>query len=128
MTRRAGSRCTGAHAHHHHPRRHRHLLQGLGRGPGCPPQPRLARQELRAAGEASPTRAIAAAERLTGQELEIARLAATGLTNREIGQQLYLSHRMVGSHLYHVFPKLVISSRAELAAALGEAGSAGAAV
>jgi DNA-binding NarL/FixJ family response regulator len=50
------------------------------------------------------------------------------LTNREIGQQLYLSHRTVGSHLYHVFPKLGISSRAELAAALGEAGSAGAAV
>jgi DNA-binding CsgD family transcriptional regulator len=92
---------------------------------GAVPWGERARQELRAAGEASPTRSIAAAERLTAQELEIARLAASGLTNREIGQQLYLSHRTVGSHLYHVFPKLGVSSRVELAAALGEADSAG---
>jgi DNA-binding NarL/FixJ family response regulator len=34
----------------------------------------------------------------------IARLAAEGLTNREIGQQLYLSHRTVRNHLYRIFP------------------------
>jgi DNA-binding CsgD family transcriptional regulator len=41
------------------------------------------------------------------------------MTNREIGQQLYLSHRTVGSHLYRLFPKLGITSRAQLSAALG---------
>jgi DNA-binding NarL/FixJ family response regulator len=41
-------------------------------------------------------------------------LAADGLSNREIGQQLYLSHRTVGTHLYRVFPKLGITSRSEL--------------
>jgi DNA-binding CsgD family transcriptional regulator len=37
------------------------------------------------------------------------------LSNREIGQRLYLSPRTVGSHLYRMFPKLGISSRSELA-------------
>jgi DNA-binding NarL/FixJ family response regulator len=37
--------------------------------------------------------------------LQIARLAAEGLSNREIGQQLYLSHRTVRNHLYRIFPK-----------------------
>jgi DNA-binding NarL/FixJ family response regulator len=41
-------------------------------------------------------------------------MAAEGLTNREIGQRLYLSHRTVGVHLYRIFPKLGISSRAQL--------------
>ena len=43
-------------------------------------------------------------------------LAAEGLTNREIGQQLYLSHRTVSSHLHRIFPKLGVASRAELRA------------
>jgi DNA-binding NarL/FixJ family response regulator len=51
----------------------------------------------------------------------IARLAAEGLSNREIGQQLYLSHRTVSNHLYRIFPKLGITSRAELAAVAGAA-------
>ena len=41
-------------------------------------------------------------------------MAADGLSNREIGQRLYLSHRTVGSHLYRIFPKLGITSRAQL--------------
>jgi DNA-binding NarL/FixJ family response regulator len=45
-------------------------------------------------------------------------MAAEGLSNREIGQQLYLSHRTVRNHLYRIFPKLGITSRAELAAAM----------
>ena len=56
---------------------------------------------------------------LAPQELQIARLAAEGLSNREIGQQLYLSHRTVRNHLYRIFPKLGITSRTELAAAVG---------
>jgi DNA-binding CsgD family transcriptional regulator len=55
---------------------------------------------------------------LTAQELQIASLAAAGLTNKQIGQRLYLSPRTVGGHLYKVFPKLGISSRASLRDAL----------
>ncbi|MFD0513798.1 response regulator transcription factor [Streptomyces aureus] len=51
---------------------------------------------------------------LTPQELQIAQLASTGLSNREIGQQLYLSHRTIGAHLYKIYPKLGISSRGQL--------------
>ncbi|QFU88506.1 AAA family ATPase [Amycolatopsis sp. YIM 10] len=79
-----------------------------------------ARRELRSAGESSPNRDPDARERLTPHELSIAQLAATGLTNREIGQQLYLSHRTVGTHLQRIFPKLGVNSRTELAQALGQ--------
>lgn len=56
---------------------------------------------------------------LSAQELQIARLAAEGLSNREIGERLYLSPRTVGSHLYRIFPKLEITSRAQLTSRLG---------
>jgi DNA-binding CsgD family transcriptional regulator len=85
---------------------------------GAAPWAERARQELRAAGEASRGRRADPFEELTAQELQIAQLASEGLSNREIGQRLYLSHRTVGSHLYRAFPKLGITSRAELAAAL----------
>lgn len=49
---------------------------------------------------------------LSAQELQIARLVAHGLSNAEIGQQLHLSRRTVGSHLYRIFPQLGITSRA----------------
>jgi DNA-binding NarL/FixJ family response regulator len=55
---------------------------------------------------------------LTTQEREIAQLAASGLTNKQIGEKLFLSHRTVGTHLYRVFPKLGIISRAALRDAL----------
>jgi DNA-binding CsgD family transcriptional regulator/tetratricopeptide (TPR) repeat protein len=61
-----------------------------------------------------------AAACLSAQELRIGRLAAEGLSNSEIGQELCLSPRTVGSHLYRMFPKLGISSRRELASRLGE--------
>jgi DNA-binding NarL/FixJ family response regulator len=73
-----------------------------------------ARQELRATGEKIGPRAIDARDRLTPQEVQIARLAAAGLSNREIGERLFLSHRTVGSHLYRMFPKLGITARAQL--------------
>jgi DNA-binding NarL/FixJ family response regulator len=56
---------------------------------------------------------------LSPQELLIAQLAAQGLTNREIGARLYLSHRTVGTHLHRIFPKLGITSRVALGAAIG---------
>jgi len=55
---------------------------------------------------------------LTAQERQIASLAAAGLTNKQIGQRLYLSPRTVSNHLYKVFPKLGISARAGLRDAL----------
>ncbi len=78
---------------------------------------RQAAAELRAAGERT-GRESGAASLLSAQELQIARLAADGMSNREIGQQLYLSPRTVGSHLYRIFPKLGVTSRAQLAAEL----------
>jgi DNA-binding CsgD family transcriptional regulator len=77
-----------------------------------------ARRELRAAGESSRRRAPDAWDQLTPQELQIARLAAAGLSNREIGQQLYISHRTVGVHLHRIFPKLGITSRGQLHTAI----------
>ena len=85
---------------------------------GAVPWSEQARRELRASGEASRPRSSYDRERLTPQELQIAHLAAEGLSNREIGQQLFLSHRTVGSHLYRIFPKLGITSRGQLAKAL----------
>ena len=82
-----------------------------------------ARQELRATGEASGPRRRDARDQLTAQELQIAQLAAQGLSNREIGERLFLSHRTIGSHLYHIFPKLGIISRTQLRDALPAADS-----
>jgi DNA-binding CsgD family transcriptional regulator len=82
-----------------------------------------ARQELRASGESSRRRTPDTLDELTPQELQIAQMAAAGLSNREIGQRLYLSHRTIESHLYRVFPKLGITSRAELSVALGSTAS-----
>ncbi len=93
----------------------REAFDALGAGPWS----ERARQELRASGETSRRRATEVRDELTPQELQIAQLAAGGLSNREIGQTLYLSHRTVGSHLYRIFPKLGITSRAELAGVLG---------
>jgi len=59
---------------------------------------------------------------LTAQEAQIARLARDGLSNPEIGTQLYLSPRTVEWHLRNVFSKLGISSRRQLRGALPDAG------
>lgn len=55
---------------------------------------------------------------LTEQETRVARLAAAGLSNKEIGERLFLSPRTVGGHLYNIFPKLGVRSRAGLRDAL----------
>jgi DNA-binding CsgD family transcriptional regulator len=78
-----------------------------------------ARTELRAAGERVDAPPSPVHEVLSPQEMQIARLAAQGLSNREIGHELYLSPRTVGSHLYRIFPKLNVTSRSQLARLLG---------
>jgi DNA-binding CsgD family transcriptional regulator len=55
-------------------------------------------------------------ESLTDSELGVIRLAAEGLTNRQIGDCLFISRRTVGTHLAHVFQKLDVSNRSQLAA------------
>ncbi|MFE2726985.1 AAA family ATPase [Kitasatospora sp. NPDC059327] len=76
-----------------------------------------ARTELTATGAGAPPRAAAPEgplAALTPQELQIARLAARGLTNRDIAAQLFLSPRTVGHHLYKAYPKLGITARTDL--------------
>jgi len=92
---------------------------------GCQRWSEHARRELRASGERSRRRVPAARDQLTAQELQIAQLAAEGLSNREIGQRLYLSHRTISTHLYRVFPKLGITSRGELSTVLAPGSVAG---
>lgn len=75
-------------------------------------------RELRATGERGWQPAANLRDRLSPQETQIAELAAQGLSNREIGQRLFLSHRTVSSHLYRMFPKLGIAARGQLAEAL----------
>lgn len=77
-----------------------------------------AAMELRATGQTRSQGRQQDREALTPQELEIAMLAATGLSNKQIGSRLFLSHRTVSAHLYRVFPKLGITSRAALRDAL----------
>jgi DNA-binding CsgD family transcriptional regulator/tetratricopeptide (TPR) repeat protein len=77
-----------------------------------------ARRELRAAGVIARGRAVSVQAELTAQEAQIARLAADGLSNPEIGTRLFLSPRTVQYHLGKVFTKLDITSRTQLSRAL----------
>ena len=70
--------------------------------------------ELAATGPTRQRREIGQLNPLTAQELQVAELAAAGLSNKEIGARLYMSHRTVSAHLYRIFPKLGIGSRAAL--------------
>ncbi|MFI6833617.1 ATP-binding protein [Kribbella sp. NPDC050241] len=81
-----------------------------------------ARTELRAAGEAEsvPAPRIDPLRRLTPQELQVARLAAQGLSNPAIGARLFLSPRTVAYHLYKAYPKLGVANRAQLTLLLAQ--------
>ena len=87
---------------------------------GARPWAARAASQLRAAGRTDPRADLRERDPLTPQEREIAMLAATGLSNKEIGQRLFMSHRTVGAHLYQIFPKLGITSRAALRDALAD--------
>jgi DNA-binding CsgD family transcriptional regulator len=73
-----------------------------------------ARRELLATGETVRKRTVETSGQLTAQEAQIARLAAQGLTNPEIGAALFISPRTVEWHLRKTFPKLGITTRREL--------------
>lgn len=79
-----------------------------------------AARELGATGETVRSREPYVSETLTEQELNVARLARDGLTNRDIGSRLFISARTAEYHLRKVFSKLDISSRGELKRALAE--------
>jgi DNA-binding CsgD family transcriptional regulator len=90
---------------------------------GAMPWAKRAARELRAAGKTKPQpppgpMQIDPSSTLTPQQREVAGLAAAGLTNKQIGERLFLSPRTVATHLYELFPKLGITSRAALRDAL----------
>ena len=90
-------------------------------GLGADPWARRATIELAATGATRHVVTGGGVASLTSQELEVAELAATGMTNREIAAKLYVSSRTVSAHLYRIFPKLGITSRAALRDALNAA-------
>ncbi|WP_067865323.1 helix-turn-helix transcriptional regulator [Nocardia shimofusensis] len=86
-------------------------------GLGASPWAERAEVELRALGEGGAARPGSGPQAaLTPQELQIVRLAARGMSNRDIAAYLFLSPRTVGHHLYKAYPKLGVASRGELAA------------
>jgi DNA-binding CsgD family transcriptional regulator len=89
---------------------------------GAIPWAARAELELRATGASRSASSAPGVAALTPQELQIAGLAASGMTNKQIAERLYLSPRTVSGHLYQIFPKLGITTRAALRDALGQAG------
>jgi DNA-binding CsgD family transcriptional regulator len=81
---------------------------------GTRPWERRAEAELRATGQTTRKRDPSTLDDLTPQELQIAGLVASGMTNRQIAAQLYLSPRTIEYHLRKVFAKLGLASRTEL--------------
>jgi DNA-binding NarL/FixJ family response regulator len=78
------------------------------------------RTELYASGARPRTDALAGAAALTASERRVAELAATGETNRDVAQALFVTPKTVEVHLSNAYRKLGIRSRRELAAALAE--------
>jgi DNA-binding CsgD family transcriptional regulator len=88
---------------------------------GCERWAARCRDELRATGERLADEPRSGRHVLTPQELLVAGYAATGLTNREIAERLFLSPRTVATHLHATYRKLGITERGQLTETLGEA-------
>ncbi len=99
-------------------RRHLSTARDIFSQLGAAPWEARADSELRATGQPVVPGQRSAPVTLTPQQRQIATLAAAGLTNKQIGERLYLSHRTVGTHLHQIFPKLGVTSRAALRDAL----------
>ncbi len=106
-------------------RRHLRTAHELLRDMGAGAFADRAWRELQATGETARRRADGPSSTLTPQEAQIARLAASGLSNADIGVRLFISPRTVEYHLYNAFAKLDISSRTQLALSLPGAGASG---
>nr|WP_107912464.1 helix-turn-helix transcriptional regulator [Streptomyces chartreusis] len=104
-----------------------HLTQGLDLAShrGAAPLAELAKAELRAAGARPARRMIYGPRSLTPSEQRVARLAARGLTNRAIAQQLYITAKTVEIHLGSCYRKLGITRRIQLAGRLEGASALG---
>ena len=87
---------------------------------GAQPLARRAREELRAIGARPRRERLTGIESLTPGELGVARLAAQGLTNRQIAQALFVSTKTVGTHLGHIYDKLAVNNRDDLARIMPE--------
>jgi DNA-binding CsgD family transcriptional regulator len=91
------------------------IFEGL----GAEPWAERARTELRASGQSVRTPEQQVEDALTPQELQVAALVAGGATNREAAAALFLSVKTIEFHLGHVYRKLGIRSRTELARVVG---------
>ena len=90
----------------------RELLAGL----RARPYLERCERELRGSGLAPAKRSSFDPSRLTAQELAVARLVAVGMSNRQVASELFVSIKTVQFHLTHIYAKLGVGSRAELAA------------
>ncbi|MBV9809595.1 MAG: AAA family ATPase [Solirubrobacterales bacterium] len=79
----------------------------------------LVRDELSALGTRAPRSAVSGHDALTASEARVARMAAEGMSNKEIAQALFVTYKTVDTHLYRAYNKLGISSRRQLRDALG---------
>ncbi|HET8598875.1 MAG TPA: AAA family ATPase [Segeticoccus sp.] len=82
---------------------------------GAAPFAERARQDLRASGETARKRDASTGQDLTPQERQVAKFVASGLSNRDVAAQLFVSPRTVDFHLRNVFAKTGVTSRTELA-------------
>jgi DNA-binding CsgD family transcriptional regulator len=108
VLRRAGQRRAAA----DHLSAARELLAGL----RARPYLERCERELAASGLAPAKRNSFDPSRLTAQELAVARLVAVGMSNRQVASELFVSIKTVQFHLTHIYAKLGVGSRAELAA------------